>query len=206
MHEVVRVVRVRHIVTHVSSIGQFFQFHIVAVPLAPLLAPVAGCAFSRGSAAEPSGVRARVVPAARRRGSLRRAPGPPGYINPEDAKPRRPPLGGPRRPTSDRCTLHCGCWERPLEVQFWIRKTSPPLSTESRFENRTSSGWPRLQGLNFNLNLPDFAVRAESFAGTSGLYGAQERVRSRLRLGQYQRPFPCHRCAGKVISANAYSM
>ena len=205
MHEVVRVVRVRHIVTHVSSIGQFFQFHIVAVPLdwprsVRVLARVRGGTVRGPGARSPRRAAARVVTPRPRAARL--------------YKPRRrqaaaaSPRGAANRPTSDRAarSLHCGCWERPLEVQFWIRKTSPPLSTESRFENRTSSGWPRLQGLNFNLNLPDFAVRAESFAGTSGLYGAQERVRSRLRLGQYQRPFPCHRCAGKVISANAYSM
>jgi hypothetical protein len=206
VHEVVRVVRVRHIVTHVSSIGQFFQFHIVAVPLdwepsgQCVLARVRGGTVRGPGARSPRRAAARVVTPRPRAARL--------------YKPRRrqaaaaSPRGAAKADLGPlHAALHCGCWERPLEVQFWIRKTSPPLSTESRFENRTSSGWPRLQGLNFNLNLPDFAVRAESFAGTPlDSTGAQERVRSRLRLGQYQRPFPCHRCAGKVISANAYSM
>ena len=163
MHEVVRVVRVRHIVTHVSSIGQFFH------PSAALLARRAG---------QPSG-RASSPP---RGGAGRYGP-----------RPRAARLYKPRRrqaaaasPRAAKADLHlCGS-RATTGVQFWIRKTSPPLSTESRFENRdrTSSGWPRLQGLNFNLNLrfccPGVRAprRAESFAH-SGLWSGSGRITSR---------------------------
>ena len=99
-------------------------------------------------------------------------------------KPRRrqAAAASPRAAKVPTCT--CVGAERPRAVQFWIRKTSPPLSTESRFENRdrTSSGWPRLQGLNFNLNLRFCCpgVRAQShYLSLRALWTLElERVRS----------------------------
>ena len=112
VHEVVRVVRVRHIVTHVSSIGQFFHRR------SSYRRGVSGPRFSRGPT-----VRARVVPAARRRGSLRRAPGPPGYITP---RRRQAAAASPRAAKADLHLRPRGGATTGVHVSFGFAENQPP--------------------------------------------------------------------------------
>ena len=149
-------------------------------------------AFSRGPT-----VRARVVPAARRRGSLRRAPGPPGYINPEDAKPRRPPQG-PRRPT---CTWAAG--RRPLGFSFGFGKPAPPFRPNPDLKIGPQAVGRDRSRLELQPQ-PSILLSAQSHVAHSGpVWSGSSRGRITSRSVSETICISVSHCAGKVISANA---